>query len=212
MICFGKVPKGKMERHWFLEVTSHLQSYKEVPRFPQYYIVYIKGVCGSLHWIFFAFQTFAERQIMTVLATELARLLQLVRCYTVWCYLTTYIVISWPWILDCLTLLKCSTTEADDILLIRNGTTEKKRTCFWLNEFFSYFEISFMFLQIQKLRRFIDIHFMCTFVMVSINFRSGLTKNMHLIWLSKPSVFCVCGFLYFLTFLYIQYMFWNVFA
>ena len=30
MICFGKVPKEKMERHWFLEVTSHLQSYKEV--------------------------------------------------------------------------------------------------------------------------------------------------------------------------------------
>lgn len=30
MICFGNVPKGKMERHWFLEVISHLQSYKEV--------------------------------------------------------------------------------------------------------------------------------------------------------------------------------------
>ena len=40
MICFGKIPKGKMERHWFLEVTSHLQSYKEVCEFLQCYIIH----------------------------------------------------------------------------------------------------------------------------------------------------------------------------
>jgi timeless len=39
MICFGKVPKEKMERHWFIEVTSHLQSYKEVRTFPHFDIV-----------------------------------------------------------------------------------------------------------------------------------------------------------------------------
>ena len=30
VICFGKVPKEKMERNQFLEVMSHLQSYKQV--------------------------------------------------------------------------------------------------------------------------------------------------------------------------------------
>ena len=30
VICFGKVPTEKMERNQFLEVMSHLQSYKEV--------------------------------------------------------------------------------------------------------------------------------------------------------------------------------------
>lgn len=30
MICFGKVPDDPVFRHHFLEVTSHLQAYKEV--------------------------------------------------------------------------------------------------------------------------------------------------------------------------------------
>lgn len=30
MLCFGKVPDDPVFRHHFLEVTSHLQSYKEV--------------------------------------------------------------------------------------------------------------------------------------------------------------------------------------
>lgn len=30
MLCFGKVPDDPVFRHHFLEVTSHLQAYKEV--------------------------------------------------------------------------------------------------------------------------------------------------------------------------------------
>lgn len=30
LLCFGKVPKDPGERHHFLQVTSHLQAYKEV--------------------------------------------------------------------------------------------------------------------------------------------------------------------------------------
>ena len=32
MLCFGKVPDDPVFRHHFLEVTSHLQAYKEVFR------------------------------------------------------------------------------------------------------------------------------------------------------------------------------------
>lgn len=30
MLCFGKVPDNPVFRHHFLEVTAHLQAYKEV--------------------------------------------------------------------------------------------------------------------------------------------------------------------------------------
>lgn len=30
MLCFGKVPDDPVFRHHFLEVTAHLQTYKEV--------------------------------------------------------------------------------------------------------------------------------------------------------------------------------------
>lgn len=30
MLCFGKVPDDPVFRHHFLEITSHLQAYKEV--------------------------------------------------------------------------------------------------------------------------------------------------------------------------------------
>lgn len=30
MLCFGKVPDDPVFRHHFLEVTAHLQAYKEV--------------------------------------------------------------------------------------------------------------------------------------------------------------------------------------
>lgn len=30
MLCFGKVPDDPVFRHHFLQVTSHLQAYKEV--------------------------------------------------------------------------------------------------------------------------------------------------------------------------------------
>lgn len=30
MLCFGKVPEDPVFRHHFLQVTSHLQDYKEV--------------------------------------------------------------------------------------------------------------------------------------------------------------------------------------
>lgn len=33
MLCFGKVPDDPVFRHHFLEVTSHLQAYKEVACF-----------------------------------------------------------------------------------------------------------------------------------------------------------------------------------
>lgn len=32
VLCFGKVPDDPVFRHHFLEVTAHLQAYKEVQR------------------------------------------------------------------------------------------------------------------------------------------------------------------------------------
>lgn len=42
MLCFGKVPDDPVFRHHFLEVTSHLQAYKEVVWvfFPLYFLTF----------------------------------------------------------------------------------------------------------------------------------------------------------------------------
>lgn len=42
MLCFGKVPDDPVFRHHFLEVTSHLQAYKEVLCIFHLYFVFPK--------------------------------------------------------------------------------------------------------------------------------------------------------------------------
>lgn len=43
MLCFGKVPDDPVFRHHFLQVTSHLQAYKEVP-----YSQYNNTICNNI--------------------------------------------------------------------------------------------------------------------------------------------------------------------
>lgn len=96
MLCFGKVPDDPVFRHHFLEVTSHLQAYKEVlwvflvflvfAKTAKHIFWYILSTVTSVKLAFFLtwvlvccfFQTFASEKVFGILSETLYSLLQLV--------------------------------------------------------------------------------------------------------------------------------------